>query len=110
MYDWSEMAEIVARKLVENRQERILQRIFDDVTSNLILDVSDFKGSDEHKLLHLVWRKLPRNKRAIDGQKTNIPNSMQTDKFSTPDQLKISKKTLHFTHGLAPDKRLEGTL
>ncbi len=37
------MAEIVARKLVENGQERILQRLFDGVTSDLTLDVSDYK-------------------------------------------------------------------
>ncbi len=73
-----EMVEIVARKLVENGQERILQRIFDGVTSNLILDVSDYKESHEHKLLHLVWRKFPRNTSTTEGQKTIISSSTQT--------------------------------
>ncbi len=95
MIDWKEMAELVGRKLVENGQERILQRIFDGVTSDLILDVSDYKESQEHRLLHLVWRKFPRNRRTTDEQKTNVPNSTQTDEFSTPDQLQISKKILH---------------
>ncbi len=91
MYDWSEMAEIVARKLVENGQGRILQRIFHGATSIVILDVSDYKESDEHKLLYLVWRKFPRNRRATDGQKTNISNSTQNDEFPTLHHLKISK-------------------
>ncbi len=81
------MAEIVARKLVGNGQERILQRIYDGVTSDLTLDVSDYKESDEHKLLHLVWRKFPR-KRSAYGQKMNTSNSIQitteTTNFSSP--------------------------
>ncbi len=52
MYDWSEMAVVVGKKLVENGQERILHRIYDCVTSNLFLDVSDFKESDNHKLCY----------------------------------------------------------
>ncbi len=78
MYDWRGMAEIVARKLVEKGQERILQRIFDGVTSDLTLDVSDYKESDEHKLLHLVWQKFPRNRSIVEGQKTIISSSTQT--------------------------------
>ncbi len=72
------MAEIVARKLVENGQERILQRIFDGVTSDLTLDVSDYKESDEHKLLHLVWRKFPRKRSTAYGQKTDTSDFIQT--------------------------------
>ncbi len=77
------MAEIVARKLVENGQERILQRLFDGVTSDLTLDVSDYKESDEHKLLHLVWRKYPRKRSPTYGhftqttERTNISNPTQ---------------------------------
>ncbi|MCP3664181.1 MAG: hypothetical protein GY696_17100 [Gammaproteobacteria bacterium] len=78
MYDWHGMAEIVARKLVENGQERILQRIFDGVTSDLTLDVSDYKESDEHKLLHLVWRKFPRKRSTAYGQRTNTSDFIQT--------------------------------
>ncbi|MCP3663656.1 MAG: hypothetical protein GY696_14405 [Gammaproteobacteria bacterium] len=82
MYDWHEMAAIVARKLVENGQERILQRIFDGVTSGLTLDVSDYKESDEHKLLHLVWRKFPRKRSPANGQKTNTSNFIQTSEMT----------------------------
>ncbi len=81
MYDWMEMAEIVGRKLVENGQERILQWIFDGVNSNLVLDISDFKECDNHKLLHLAWRKFPRNKCLTEGlkMKMTISDSTQTD-------------------------------
>ncbi len=79
MHDWMEMAEIVGRKLVENGQERILQRIFDGVNSNLVLDTSDFKESDSHKLLHLVWRKYPRNRPPTEGQKMIISHSTLTE-------------------------------
>ncbi len=51
MYDWTEMATVVGRKLVENGQtRRILQRIYDGGTSDLILDVLDYK----EKLLFFV--------------------------------------------------------
>ncbi len=59
MYDWAEITAAVAavgRKLLKHGQERILQGMCDAVTSNLFLDVSDYKESDNHKLLHLVWR------------------------------------------------------
>ncbi len=82
----------MGRKLVENGQERILQRIFDGVNSNLVLDVSDFKESDNHKL-HLVWRKFPRNKCSTEGLKMSISDSTQTNDGSRPDQLKIPKNS-----------------
>ncbi len=41
MNDWAEMAIVVGRKLVENGQIRILQRIYDGVTSDFSLDVAD---------------------------------------------------------------------
>ncbi len=89
------MAEVVGRKLVENDQERILQRIFDGVNSNFVLDISDFKESHEHKLLHLVWRKFPRNYRPpTDGQKTIISNSTQTDVESRAGRHKISENSI----------------
>ncbi len=72
------MAEIVMKELVENGHERILQRLYDGVTSNLTLDVSDYKESDEHKLLHLVWRKYPRKRSLAYGQKPITSNSNQT--------------------------------
>ncbi len=48
------MAAVVGKKFVENGQERILKRLHEGVSSNLFLDVSDFKESDNHMLLHLV--------------------------------------------------------
>ncbi len=88
-----EMADVVGRKLVENDQKRILQGLFDGVTSHLYLDVSDFKESDNYKLLHLVWRKFPRNRCPTDGQKTTISDSTQTDEGSRPGLLKFSKNS-----------------
>ncbi len=73
------MAEIVGRKLVENGQERILHRIFDGLTSNFVLDVADSKQSQEHQLIHLVWRRFPRNRTAVEGPKTTCPISTQTE-------------------------------
>ncbi len=78
MHDWMEMAESIGRKFVENGQERILQRIFDGVNSDFFLDTSDFKESDQHKLLHLVWRKFTRNKCPTEGLKTTTSDSTQT--------------------------------
>ncbi len=84
MYDWAEMASVVGRKLVENGQTRILQRIFDGVTSDWVLDVTDFKESNNHQLIHLVWRKFPRNRHSIEGQTTTATLSTQTDKVPCP--------------------------
>ncbi len=89
------MAEIVGRKLVENGQERILHRIFDGVTSDFVLDVADSKQSQEHQLIHLVWRKFPRNRRPpMDGQKTIISHSTQTEGVSAPGLNKTSKNPI----------------
>ncbi len=88
------MAEVVGRKFVENGQESILQRIFEGLNSGFVLDISDFKESQEHKLLHLVWRKFPRNYRPpTDGQKTIISHSTQTEGVSGPGTNNISKIT-----------------
>ncbi len=84
------MADIVARKLVENGQGRILQRLFDGVTSNLTLDVSDYKESDEHKLLHLVWRKYPRKRSPAYGQKLTTVNWDGTSNFAQTTEMNIS--------------------
>ncbi len=86
------MAELVGRKLVENGQQRILQRLFEGVTSDMILDVSDSKDSQEHKLIHLVWRKFPRN-RPIDEQKTIISHSTLTEEVFGPGLNKFPKKS-----------------
>ncbi len=60
-----------------------------------VLDISDFKESHEHKLLHLVWRKFPRNYRPpTDGQKTTISDSTQTDVESRADRHKISENSI----------------
>ncbi len=79
MGDWMEMADVVGRKLVETGQERILQRIFNGVNSNFVLDIADFKESHHHKLLHLVWRRFRRNGCPTGVQKTTTSDSMQTD-------------------------------
>ncbi len=90
------MAEDVGLKLVENDQKRILQQLFDSVTSNLYLDVPDFKESDNHKLLHLVWRKFTRNRCPTDGQKTIIPPfDADQSRFKT-GPIQNFKKFLHF--------------
>ncbi len=70
---------MVGRKLVENGKTRILQRIYDGVTSDLIFDVSDYKESNNHKLLHLVWRKLT----STEGQTTTVTLSTQTEEGSS---------------------------
>ncbi len=59
MYGWEEMASVVGRKLVEKGQTRILQRIYEGVTSNWVLDVANDKRSISHQLIRLVWRKFP---------------------------------------------------
>ncbi len=88
MYDWNEMAVLVGKKLVENGQERILQRVFDRVSSGLCLDVSNFKESSSHKLLHLVWRKYPRNGNSHEGTTTTDSSLTQTEEHSSAGLLK----------------------
>ncbi len=83
MYDWAEIASVVGRKFLENGQERILHMIYDGVTSGLILDVYDFKESDNHKLLHLVWRRFPRSHHSSEGQRTIASLSTQTEVTSS---------------------------
>ncbi len=80
MHDWEEMASVVGRKLVENGQTRILQRIYDGITSNWVLDVADDKGSMNHLLIHLVWRKFPRNRHPTEDRST-VPT--QTEEGSS---------------------------
>ncbi len=75
------MAAVVGEKLVENGQERILHRIFGGVTSGMILVVSDFKESDNNKLLHLVWRKFPWNRHSTERKRAIASLSTQTEEF-----------------------------
>ncbi len=82
MHDWEEMASIVGRNLVAIGQTRILQRIYDGVTSNWTLDTADDKGSMEHLLIHLVWRKFPRNRHPTEDQQPTV--STQTEEASSP--------------------------
>ncbi len=89
------MAEIVGRILVENGQERILHRIYDGLTSNLILDVADSKQSQEHQLIHLVWRKFPRNRYAVEGPKTTSPSSTQTEVDLNMGPFKIPENSIN---------------
>ncbi len=55
--------------------------------------MADSKQSQEHQLIHLVWRRSPRNQRncATDGQKTTISDSTQTE-LKTRDHSKFSEK------------------
>ncbi len=85
MYNWMEMAAVVGKKFVENGQERILKRIHEGVTSNFFLDTSDFKESNEHLLLHLVWRKFPRNRCPTKGPRSSS-HATQTDEKSRKEE------------------------
>ncbi len=69
MYDWQGMASVVARNLVENGQSRILQRIHEGISSNWVLDIADAKSSIDHHLIHLVWRKFPRNRHSAEERR-----------------------------------------
>ncbi len=89
------MAEIVGRKLVEGGQERILHRIYDGLTSNFILDVADSKQSQEHQLIHLVWRRFPRNRSAVQWPKTTCPGSIQTEVDFNVGLYKISGNSIN---------------
>ncbi len=72
----------MGRKLAENGQTRILQRIYEGVTSNWDLDIADEKSSMDHLLIHLVWRKFPRNRRpTAERQPTAV--STQTGEGSS---------------------------
>ncbi len=83
MYDWQKMASVVARKLVENGQTRILKRIHEGVTSNWVLDVADDKSSINHQLIHLVWRKFPRNQHSTEERR---PTTVSTQTDGQKDQ------------------------
>ncbi len=74
------MASVVGRALVENGQTRILQRLYDGITSNWVLDVADDKGSINHQLIHLVWRKFPRNQHSTEERRPTV--STQTEEGS----------------------------
>ncbi len=82
MFDWEKMASVVARRLVEDGQTRILQRIYEGVTSNWDLDVADDKSSKDHSLIHLVWRKFPRNRHPSEERRSTAV-STQTEEGSS---------------------------
>ncbi len=84
MLDWQEMAGEVCRKLVETGQTRILQRIHEGIMSNWILDVADEKSSIDHLLIHLVWRKFPRNRHSAEEQRQTAV-STQTKEGSSAE-------------------------
>ncbi len=83
MYDWAEMANEVGRKLFEKGQTRILQRLYDGVTSDWFLDVMDSKQSNNHQLIHLVWRKFPRNRHPTEEGRPTASLSTQTEESSS---------------------------
>ncbi len=106
MYDWEEMAIIVGRKLVQNGQSRILQRIHDGVTSNWVLDVADDKSSINHHLIHLVWRKFPRNQHPSEERR---PTAVSTQTDEQTDEGSSAVLGLDTSAGLSrpPRKILE---
>ncbi len=73
-----------------------------NLTSDLFLDVLDFKESDNYKLLHLVWRKFPRNRHSTEGQRTTATLSTQMEEASnaplvlasSADLISFSRKIL----------------
>ncbi len=69
MYNWQKMASDVCRGLVENGQSRILQRIHEGISSDWVLDIADAKSSIDHHLIHLVWRKFPRNRHSAEERR-----------------------------------------
>ncbi len=79
--EWEQMASVITRKLVENGQTRILQRIYEGITSDFVLDVADGKSSMDHQLIHLVWRKFPRNRHSMEGLHLTV--STQTEEASS---------------------------
>ena len=58
---WMSVGGVIGQKLTEIGQERMFNHLHEAVLSGLTLDVADFKESMDHKLIHLVWRKVPRN-------------------------------------------------
>ncbi len=85
MYDWQKMANVVCRGLVENGQSRILQRIHEGISSNWVLDIADAKSSIDHHLIHLVWRKFPRNRHSAEERRLTAVSTQtveQTDQDS----------------------------
>jgi len=58
---WTSVGGDIGRGLAEIGQEWIFNRLHEAVSSGLTLDVADCKESMDHKLIHLVWRKVPRN-------------------------------------------------
>ncbi len=79
------------------------------MTSDLYLDVSDFKEPDSNKLLHLVWCI---NSQGTDvkpmGRRRSSPIRHRPMKFQDRANLKF-QKYLHFKHGLSLKDRSEGT-
>ncbi len=93
----------MGRKLVDNGQTRILQRIYEGVTSNWVLDVADDKSSIDHHLIHLVWRKFPRNRHSVEGQRptavttqTEEGSSAALGLSSTSADAGLTRLPLHF--------------
>ncbi len=93
MHDWEKMASVVARKLVENGQTRILQRIYDGITSNWDLDVADDKSSMDHLLIHLVWRKFPRNRHPTEERRSMAVSTQTEEGSKSLDQQAIEEES-----------------
>ena len=64
---WMSVGGVIGQKLAEIGEERMFKHLHEAVLSGLTLDVADFKESMAHKLIHMVWRKKPRNKDNFAG-------------------------------------------
>ncbi len=73
-----------SRQVLEKRNLGLKQQ----ESSGPCLDVSDFKESSNHKLLHLVWRKYPRNCNYPERMATKNSSFTQTEERSSVGLLK----------------------
>ncbi len=90
----------MGRKLVENGQTRILQRIYEGVTSNWVLDIADDKSSIDHHLIHLVWRKFPRNRHSVEERRPTAVTTQTEEDLSASlgpsTSARLTRLPLHF--------------
>jgi len=89
MADWMSVACDIGRYFVEIGEERMLRRLHEAVTSGLTFDIGDFKESRDHKLVHMVWRKEPRNPDIPAGHVADDKTAKSIRKF---DEIPSEKK------------------
>jgi len=89
MADWMSVAHDIGRRFVEIGEERILNHLHGALMSGLTFDVGDYKDSRDHRLLHLVWRKEPRNLDIPAGHVADDKTAKSIRKF---DEIPSEKK------------------